>query len=424
MAADLVVIGAGAAGSLAALTAAREGVRVLLVERNEQIGRKLAITGKGRCNLTNQAEINELVANIPGNGRFLYSVLRQFGPDELVRLFQDELGIPLKVERGRRVFPLSDKALDIVDGLYRALRHTGVELLTGTRVTGLRRDQEGKIAGVACEGGRIIPTGMVVLATGGASYPGTGSTGDGYQFARSVGHTISQLRPSLVPLETRESWPERLEGLSLTNVEVTSLYRGRKLQSEFGEMLFTGFGISGPVILSLSREITPLALDEPGSVTISIDLKPALSVEELDLRMQRDFSKFIRKIYKNALDELLPQKMIPVMIDLSGIDPLKPVHQITREERVRLVELVKNFRLTVSKPRPMAEAIVTAGGVSTKEINPKTMESRLVPGLFLAGEVIDVDGYTGGYNLQIAFSTGYVAGLEASKKVLAGLCKS
>jgi predicted Rossmann fold flavoprotein len=419
MDADVIVVGAGAAGMMAALTAAQAGARVVLLEKNGSIGRKLAITGKGRCNLTNRTDINELVANIPGNGRFLYSVFQRFGPEELMAFFEEQLKVPLKVERGRRVFPESDRAMDIIEGLDRCLQNSGVELVTKARVTGLVLDQEKKVAGVICENSWRMGAGAVVLGTGGASYPATGSTGDGYRLAEAVGHRIVPVRPSLVPLETREDWPKRLEGLSLTNVEVTSYHRGKKLQSEFGEMLFTSFGLSGPLILSLSREIAPLVLAEPDSVTIGIDLKPALTEEELDLRVQRDFNEFVRKLYKNALDELLPQKLIPVIIDLSGIDPVKPVHQITREERLKLVNLLKNFRLTVSRPRPIAEAIVTAGGIGVKEINPKTLESKVVPGLFLAGEVVDVDGYTGGYNLQIAFSMGNVAGREA-----AGKCKS
>jgi predicted Rossmann fold flavoprotein len=331
--------------------------------------------------------------------------------------FQNDLGLPLKVERGNRVFPESDKAQDVVGALYKELKDAGVEILTETKVTGLIMGTSNAIAGVRINSGQEIKSPKVLIATGGLSYPGTGSTGDGYKFALAAGHRVTELTPSLIPLETREEWVKRLEGLSLVNVEVTSFYEGKQLHSEFGEMIFTGFGVSGPIILSLSREIAPLVLKKPNSVVISIDLKPALSKEELDLRVQRDFAKTVRKIYKNALDELLPQKIIPVIIELSQIDPLKPVHQITKEERFGLVNLLKNLQLTVSKPRPIAEAIVTAGGVHIKELNPKTMESKLVSGLYFAGEVVDVDGFTGGFNLQIAFSMGYVAGMEASRKV-------
>jgi predicted Rossmann fold flavoprotein len=411
---DIIVIGAGAAGMLAAYTAARAGARVLLLERNQTVGRKLFITGSGRCNLTNQCDTNELVAQTPGNGRFLYSVLQRFGAAEVMNFFETELGVPLKVERGRRVFPVSDKSRDIVNGLEQGLQKLGVKIITGQRVMAILLEPGGRATGVKCEDGGKFAAPCVILATGGASYPGTGSTGDGYRLAQAVGHTLIPLAPSLVPLETAEPWPQTVEGLTLNNINVTSYYEAKKLDAEFGDLLFTGFGVSGPIILSLSRQIAPLVLRKPGSVTLQLDLKPALSEEELDRRIQKDFAKFIRKVFKNALDELLPKSLIPVMIDLVQIDPQKPVHQITKEERSQLVRLFKQLPLTIEKPRPLAEAIVTAGGISTKEINPKTMESKIVPGLFLAGEVVDVDAYTGGYNLQIAFSTGYAAGLAAA----------
>lgn len=414
---DILVIGAGPAGMMAALTAAGQGVRVVLAERNERIGRKLGITGAGRCNITNQADVEELIANIPGNGRFLYSAFRNFGVNELMNYFEQELHIPLKVERGRRVFPESDEAGQVVNAFYKKLKMSKIELLTSTRIIKILFDEENKVEGVISEDGRRIDTKVVIVATGGVSYPGTGSTGDGYCLAKTAGHTVIDPVPSLVPLESVEEWPKRLQGLSLVNVSTTSFYKDQKLDSEFGEMLFTHFGVSGPMILSLSRKTAFKVLDEPGSVAIVIDLKPALSEAELDARVQRDFAKYIRKIYQNSLDDLLPQKLIPVIIELSAIDPLKPVHQITKEERLGLVKLLKNLRLTIARPRPIAEAIVTAGGVSTKEINPKTMESKNASGLYFAGEVIDVDAYTGGYNLQIAFSTGFIAGREAGRKV-------
>jgi predicted Rossmann fold flavoprotein len=413
---DFIVVGAGAAGIMAACTAARQGIKVILIEKNKTIGRKLAITGAGRCNITNLTDISQLVANIPGNGRFLFSAFQRLDPEALMDLFQRELRLPLKVERGNRVFPESDKAQDVVATLYNELKDAGVEILTETKVTGLTMDSQNRITGVKIQNRQELKSQMVLIATGGLSYPGTGSTGDGYKLARMVGHQVTELTPSLIPLEIQEEWIKQLEGLSLTNVEVTSMYEGKRLQSEFGEMLFTSFGVSGPIILSLSREIAPLVLKKPKSVVLSIDLKPALTKEELDLRVQRDFAKSVRKIFKNALDELLPQKIIPVMIELSRIDPLKPVHQITKEERLHLVKLLKSLELTVIKPRPMAEAIVTAGGINIKELNPKTMESKIVSGLYFAGEVVDVDGFTGGFNLQIAFSMGYVAGMETARK--------
>jgi predicted Rossmann fold flavoprotein len=411
---NIIVIGAGAAGMMAAYVAAQGGARVLLLERNQTVGRKLFITGSGRCNLTNQADTTELVAQTPGNGRFLYSALQRFGAAEVMNLFEIELGVPLKVERGRRVFPVSDKSRDIVNGLEQGLKKLGVKILIGQRVTAILLDPNQRVTGVKCEDGGKFPAGSVILATGGASYPGTGSTGDGYRLAKTVGHTLIPLFPSLAPLETVEAWPRTVEGLTLNNINVTSYYRGKKLDAEFGDLLFTGFGVSGPIILSLSRQIAPLVLQEPGSVTLRLDLKTALTEEELDRRIQKDFAKFVRKVFKNALDELLPRSLIPVIIDLSQIDPLKPVHQISKEERGKLVRLLKHLPLTIQKPRPLAEAIVTAGGISTKEINPKTMESKIVSGLYLVGEVVDVDAYTGGYNLQIAFSMGHAAGIAAA----------
>jgi predicted Rossmann fold flavoprotein len=413
MNADIVVVGAGAAGTMAALVAAGAGADVVLLERNRSLGRKLAITGGGRCNLTNQSDLNDLVSNTPGNGRFLFSAFQRFTAQDVMRFFENELKVPLKVERGRRVFPVSDQAKEVVAALEQALHDRRVHLITSTRVNGLLI-KAGRIEGARSEAGAEYLARSVVLATGGASYPGTGSTGDGYQLARDAGHSIIAIRPSLVPLETREEWVKRLEGLSLTNVQVTGYHGGKVLESEFGEMLFTGFGVSGPVILSLSRKIAALVMDKPNSVVLTIDLKPALSEAELDLRLQRDFAKYTNKQFKNALDDLLPQKLIPVFVELSKIDPLKPVHQITREERLELIEQFKSLQLTIERPRPVKEAIVTAGGVSVKEINPKTMESKLVSGLFFAGELMDVDAYTGGFNLQIAFSSGYVAGLAAA----------
>ncbi len=414
--ADLIVIGAGAAGMMAALVAAQGGARVILLERNRTLGRKLAITGGGRCNLTNQTDLNEIVKNTPGNGRFLYSALQQFDAYAVMDFFE-KLGVPLKVERGRRVFPVSELAQDVVMALKKALKAARVEIFTETRVSRLLLKSSGELSGVVIDDQTEYAAAAVLVATGGASYPATGSTGDGYQLAKQVGHQVIPPQPALIPLVVRESWVKQLEGLSLINVEVTSFHQAKKLQTEFGEMLFTGFGLTGPVILSLSRKIVPLVMKQPSAVSVVIDLKPALSFEQLDQRIQRDFTKFIRKNFKNALDELLPSKLIPVMVEQSGIEPERPVHQITKEERLALVKLFKEFTFTIEKPRPIAEAIVTVGGVSTKELNPKNLESKLIPGLYFAGEVVDVDAYTGGYNLQLAFSMGYAVGRAVAERL-------
>ena len=418
---DLIVIGGGASGMMAALVAAREGAAVLLIEKNRLIGRKLAITGGGRCNLTNQAELPELIANIPGNGRFLYSALQRFGSQQLMEFFEIELGVKLKVERGRRVFPYSDQAKEVIAAFQESLQKSGARILTSTVVKQVIWDPvKGQIT-VKCSASQEFSAFQVIVATGGLAYPGTGSTGDGYAWAAATGHRLVPCYPSLVPLEVREDWPGQLEGLSLVNVRVTASHQGKKLAAEFGEMLFTSYGVSGPLILSMSRQIVPLVIAEPNSVVLEIDLKPALSEAELDQRVQRDFSDNSRKLYKNALDDLLPQKIIPVVIELSGIDPLKPVHQITRAERQQLVKLLKQLRMTVSKPRSYAEAIITTGGVNIKDLDPKTMESKLVPGLYFVGEVVDVDAYTGGYNLQVAFAMGYVAAKTVAQRLSVSL---
>lgn len=410
---EIVIIGAGAAGMLAAYIAAKDGASVRILERNRSVGRKLLITGSGRCNYTNDAEQNELIANVPGNGRFLYSAFKQFSPRDLMELTENEFGVPLKVERGRRVFPTSDRSQDIVAGFERALKRLNVKIETELRADKLLIEN-GAVVGVGCTNGSKFDAERVIITTGGASYPGTGSTGDGYKLAQQAGHTIQPIFPSLVPFETEETWVKEIEGLTLTNITVSAFHDNKKIREEFGDLLFTGVGVSGPVILTISRDVVPLVLQQAGSVQLKIDLKPALGREEFDKRVQRDFAKFTNKQYKNALDDLLPRSLIPVIIELSGIDPLKPVHQITKEERQRLISLFKELPLTVLRPRSMNEAIVTAGGVNVKEIDPKTMESKLVKGLYFAGEVMDVDAYTGGYNLQIAFSTGYVAGKNAS----------
>lgn len=409
----IIVIGAGAAGLMAAIHAAAAGAGVLLIEKMPAPGRKILITGKGRCNFTNNCEIGQFLRFFANNGAFLNSALRAFDNQDVIDFFTTH-GVPSKVERGGRLFPESDKARDIVDALVKSARQAGVKLVTDQPVRSISVEN-GKVSGVLTESGRLDAS-AVILATGGLSYPGTGSTGDGYRMAKELGHTVTPLRPALVPLETQEAWVKDLQGLSLKNVEGVVKVDGKKLDSEFGEMLFTHFGLSGPIVLTLSQAVSQaLPQNPPPRVTIELNLKPALTPEVLDKRLQRDFAEFTRKQFKNSLGELLPLKLIPIIIRLSGIAPDKPVHQITREERVRLVELLQGLRLTVTQTRPIAEAVVTAGGVAVKEINPKTMQSRLVEGLFIAGEILDVDGYTGGFNLQAAFSTGMVAGSAAAR---------
>ena len=410
----VVIVGGGAAGMFAAMKAGENGAKVTIAEKNNRLGKKVLITGKGRCNLTNIAAVPDIIKNIPGNGVFLYSALNQLSNRDVIEIFQ-KLGLPTKVERGGRVFPVSDQASDVVGVLEKYLRSMGVDILFNHSVQGLFIEEK-TIKGIKAEG-KMIPADAVILATGGSSYPGTGSTGDGYQMARESGHKIVPLRPSLVPLVTEEDWVRELQGLALKNVEVSAWGGSKKLGSEFGEMLFTHFGVSGPVILTLSKSITGYWVENPGQlVQLLINLKPALSFDQLDHRLQRDFEKFSRKQVSNAFGELLPKSLIPVFIRLLSFAPEKPVHQVTREERVEIIKLLQGLTLTVKGSRPLTEAIVTAGGVNTKEVNPKTMESKLIKGLYFAGEVLDVDGFTGGYNLQAAFSTGYTAGMYAAQE--------
>ncbi|MFY9175710.1 MAG: NAD(P)/FAD-dependent oxidoreductase [Peptococcia bacterium] len=406
----VLVIGGGAAGLLAAGRAAELGANVVLLEKNKMVGRKLLITGKGRCNVTNAGDINKFIENFSGNGRFLFSAFSKFFNQELEDLLKAQ-GVALKVERGGRIFPVSDKAADIVKALQNYAVKNGALIQLNKNITGLVVE-EGQLIGVKTADD-FLPAQRVIVATGGKSYPGTGSTGDGYLWAKEVGHSVVPPRPALVPLNTRESWVKDIQGLALKNVEV-SLYKGEKLLGqEFGEMLFTHFGVSGPIILTLSRYVVSSTGLE---LTLYINLKPALSEEKLDLRLQRDFQKYQRKQLKNALDDLLPKNLIPIVIEQSGVSPEKFVHQITKQERMDLLKTLQALKLTVSGPRSLAEAIVTAGGVSLKEVDPRTMESKLLPGLYFAGEVLDIDGFTGGYNLQAAFSTGYVAGESAATK--------
>lgn len=404
---QILVIGAGPAGMMAAIRAAENGAAVTLLEKMKRPGRKMMITGKGRCNITNAADVPEIIRNIHGNGAFLNSSMRAFDNQDVMEFFRQQ-GVPVKVERGNRVFPVSDKAQDVVDAMVHRLHELDVRIELEMPVADILL-QEGRVAGVRTKSGAHYKADAVILAVGGASYPGTGSTGDGYEMAKKLGHTVVPLRPSLVPLETEEEWVKDVQGLSLRNVRATLLAGGEKVQEMFGEMMFTHFGVTGPIILSMSRRAAK-CLAEGKFVELELNLKPALTPEKLDARIQRDFEQHIRKSLKNGLLDLLPHKLIEPVLDCAYLDPEKPVHQVTAEERHRLAETLQHLTLTITKTRPLAEAIVTAGGVSVREINPKTMESKLVPGFYFAGEVVDVDAYTGGYNLQAAFSMGNAAG--------------
>ena len=404
----VIIIGGGAAGMLAAGAAAERGASVVLLERNDKLGKKLYITGKGRCNMTNAVMPDELIENVPGNASFLYSAFYGFGAFETITLFE-QLGLRTKTERGNRVFPASDKASDVIKALAHYAARGGVEVRLRSVVQEISL-QNGTVTGVVANG-EFLAADAVIVATGGLSYPMTGSTGDGYRFARTAGHHVSKLRPSLVPLKTKEQWVPSLQGLSLKNVELTVRNGKKKLFDGFGEMLFTHEGVSGPLVLSASRYVLDVLRD---GCTLHIDLKPALSDKELDARLLRDFAAAINKDFRNCLDALLPQKLIPVIVGLSGIDPMKKAHDIKKEERLCLGALIKNLRMTIVGTAGFDEAVITAGGVAVDEINPSTMESKIVKGLYFAGEVIDVDAYTGGFNLQIAFSTGRAAGIGAA----------
>ena len=408
----ILVIGAGPAGMMAAIKAAEHGASVTLLEKMSVPGRKMMITGKGRCNITNAAEIPEIIHNIRGNGAFLNSAIRRF-TNEDVRAFFEAQGVATKVERGLRVFPVSDKAKDAVDAMVHRLNELGVRMETGIEVRHIVV-QDGRACGVQTVSGAVYRADAVIVATGGASYPKTGSTGDGCRMAAELGHTIVPLRPSLVPLETEEEWVSGVMGLSLRNVRVTLLVDGRREAEEFGEMMFTHFGVTGPIILSLSRTAAAF-LGGAHTVELALNLKPALSMEKLEMRVIRDFDAYKRKTLKNGLVDLLPHKLIEPILDCAYLDPGKPIHQVTAKERRRLVETLHEVVLTVKGTRPLSEAIVTAGGVSVKEISPRTMESKRVRQLYFIGEVVDVDAYTGGYNLQAAFSMGYVAGCESAR---------
>ena len=411
-----VVVGGGPAGMIAAKVCADNGDDVVLLEKNEMLGKKILITGKGRCNITSSLDMDEFIKNTPGNGRFLYSAFDNFTNMDIINLLKQE-GVSVKEERGNRIFPVSDSAEEVRSALARLVKKAKVSVKLNSRVIEIKVDEETRVKSVVLENGEIAAD-KVILATGGNSYPLTGSNGEGYEIARKLGHTITDIRGSLVPLVANKSICGRLQGLSLRNVRVDVIdsENDKKIYEDFGEMLFTHFGVSGPVILSGSSHLLRYKnVDKKiknGKIILKIDLKPALSFEQLDARVLRDFDEFKNKQFKNALDKLLPKKMIDVIIEMSKINSEKKINEVTKEERHNLVKLLKTFEVTIQGFRPVDEAIITAGGISTKEINPKTMESKIVSGLFFAGEIIDVDAYTGGFNLQIAYSTGYTAALK------------
>ena len=437
----VIVIGGGPAGLVSAISAATENNEVIVLEKMKEPGRKLLITGKGRCNITSSLPMEDFIKNIPGNGKFLYSAFNNFTNEDIIKLLKEQ-GVNVKIERGQRVFPISDKAIDVRDALINKAKKLGVKIITNAKVENIitKKNEQVYIANNSAENieknieekdtiegvefllngkKEYIKCNKVILATGGKSYPGTGSTGDGYEIAKKLGHTITKIVPSLVPLEAKEDSLKvckKLQGLSLKNVNVKFMdtEKNKVIYEDFGEMLFTHFGLSGPTILSGSAHLLRYKnleeLLKSSKIKIIIDIKPALSIEKLDERILRDFSTEKNKMFKNSLDALLPKKMIDTIVELSNINPNKKVNEITKKERENLVNLLKKFAITIKGFRPIEEAIVTAGGVTIKEINPKTMESKIINGLYFAGEIIDVDAYTGGFNLQIAYSTGYTAG--------------
>ena len=404
----VIVIGGGAAGTVAAIFAARNGHRVELFEKNEKIGKKLFITGKGRCNVTNAGDMDALFDAVKSNPKFLYSAFYSFTNEQAMDFFE-ELGVRLKVERGNRVFPQSDHSSDIINALKHELERLGVEIHLCTEVKDVLVEHE-KFTGIVLKNRKKVSGDACVVATGGISYASTGSTGDGYRFAEKTGHKVTELYPSLVPMEVKEWYAKELQGLSLRNIQGTILDGNKKLYEEFGEMLFTHYGVSGPIIISASSVVGKKLQDK--ELTLKIDLKPALSREHLDQRVLRDFEENKNKQFKNAVDKLFPAKLKPIMIELSGISPEKKVNEISKEERLRFVDLIKNFKMSLTGLRSYNEAIITKGGVSVKDIDPGTMESKKISGLYYAGEVLDLDALTGGFNLQIAWSTGYLAGIS------------
>ena len=413
---DVAIIGGGPAGMMAAISAAEDNNKVILIEKMQTLGRKLLITGKGRCNITSSLQMSEFIKNTPTNGKFLYSAYQTYTNSDIIN-FLSEQGLKVKEERGNRIFPITDKSQDVLKCFRDKLKKLGVKVLLNTTVQDILIDEEqNKVIGVKTNKETIYAQ-KIIVATGGKSYPLTGSTGDGYKLSQKLGHKITKIRPSLVPIEIYErDICKELQGLSLKNVKIQLIdnQKEKTIYEDFGEMIFTHFGVSGPIILSSSVHLVRYKNIEEKlknkEIDLIIDFKPALSEEKLDLRILRDFSEAKNKKYKNSLEKLLPQKLIPIIIERSKINKEKVVNEITKEERKRIVKLLKNFKITIKDFRPIEEAIITSGGVDVKEINPKTMESKIIQGLYFAGEVIDVDAYTGGFNLQIAYSTGYVAG--------------
>lgn len=414
----IIVIGGGPAGMFAAIAAAEAGSQVTLLEKNEKLGKKLYITGKGRCNITNAGDMDNLFANIMTNAKFLYSAFYSYDNQRVIDFFERN-GLRTKIERGNRVFPVSDHSSDVIATLQKVLKEKKVKIMLHTQVQRLLEEppvddmSQNVVTGVKLEDGTTMQADAVIVATGGFSYQTTGSTGDGYRFAKEMGHTVTDIHPSLVPFLAKEGYVQQMQGLALKNVEVRILNGKKLLYQEFGEMLFTHFGVSGPLLLSASAAIKPSLT--AGELSMFIDLKPALSEEQLDHRLLREFDEAKNKQFKNSIGGLFPAKMIPVMLELSGIDPEKKVNEITKEERRYFIGLIKAFPVTLCGLRDFNEAIITKGGVKVKEVNPSTMESKLVPHLYFCGEVLDLDAMTGGYNLQIAWSTGYLAGVSAAQ---------
>lgn len=410
---NVIVIGAGPAGMISAITSAKCGNNVTLIEKNSSCGKKLLITGKGRCNITNSTDLNGFLENTPTNPKFLYGALNCFSNMDIIELLKEQ-GVKTKVERGGRVFPNSDKSQDVLNALLKLLKELKVKIITNTEVKSIIT-KNGQVIGLKTKD-REFNANKIILATGGKSYPLTGSTGDGYKMAKDLGHTIIDIKPSLIPLTSNDETCKNLQGLSLKNVSIKLKNKEKIIYQDFGEMLFTHFGVSGPVILSASSYLIKHknidVLLKNGDINLCIDLKPALSEEKLDARIVRDFQELKNKEFKNSLDKLLPQKLIFVIIEKTKIKPCKKVNEITREERQKLIKILKNLEINITGVRKIEEAIITSGGVNVKEINPKTMESKIVKGLFFAGEIIDVDCLTGGFNLQVAWSTGYIAGVD------------
>lgn len=411
----VIVIGGGPSGMLAGIKAREEGNEVTIFEKNNSCGKKILITGKGRCNITSSLDISEFIGNIPGNGRFLYSAFENYNNKDIVRLLKEE-GLEVKEERGNRIFPVTDNARDVLNALLRRIKKLNIDIKLNTKVNKIIV-KENKAIGIIYNDDKEMYADKIILATGGKSYPTTGSTGDGYKMVEELGHTIKEIRPSLVPIELyQKQICKDMQGLSLRNIQIKiyDMQKNKLIYEDFGEMLFAHFGVSGPVIISSSAHLIRYKnidnLLRERKIKLFIDLKPALTREKLDERILRDFSELKNKQFKNSLDKLLPQKMIPVIIRLSKINPEKKVNEITREERTRIVEILKKFEFEISGFRPIEEAIITAGGISIRDINPKTMESKIIENLYFAGEIIDVDAYTGGFNLQIAYSTGVTAG--------------